>query len=148
MNMTDIFRTLGRSDALKLREEANALSGTQIIAQEHCIPAFDPQKDYSAWPAGSPVSDEGQVWTLIIPHNAAHYPGVRPIGNRACWGLSHTKDPKRAKSWVDPYGTSGMYMKGECYVDAEGVVHRAKYDNTVNDAVVLSDGWETVIKTE
>lgn len=147
MSMTDVFRSLGRSDALKLRQEANSMTGTQIIAQEHCVPAFDPQKDYSAWPAGSPVSDEGQVWTLIQPYNAANHTG-RPSTLRALWGLAHTKDPKRAKPWVNPYGTSGMYMKGECYVDAEGIVHRAKYDNTVHDAVVFSDGWETVIKTE
>ena len=49
MSMTDIFRSLGRADALKLREEAYSLSGTQIIDREHSVPAFDPQKDYSAW---------------------------------------------------------------------------------------------------
>lgn len=145
MSMTDVFRSLGRSDALKLRQEANTMSGTQIIDQEHAIPAFDPQKDYSSWSAGSPVADEGQVWTLIIPHNASHYPGVRPSGNRACWGLAHTKDPKRAKPWVDSYGTSGMYMKDECYIDSDGIVHRAKRDNLTFPASVVPSDWDTVI---
>jgi hypothetical protein len=145
MSMIDVFRSLGRSDALKLREEAHSLTGTQIIAQEHATPAFDPQHDYSAWPVGSPVTDEGQVWLLIQPYNASNHPGTRPSTLRALWGLAHTKDPKRAKPWVEPYGTSGMYMQGECYRDAAGVVWKAKNDNTVFDAVMYPDGWTEVL---
>lgn len=141
MSMTDIFRSLGRSDALKLREEANALTGTQIIDREVSVPAFDPAKDYSAWPVGAPVADEGQVWTLIQPYNAASYEG-RPSTLRALWGLAHTTDPAKAKPWVDPYGTSGMYMAGECYVDGDGVVWRALNDNLVWDAANYPAGWE------
>lgn len=143
MSMTDVFRSLGRADALKLREAAGGMTGTQIIANEFSAPAFDPQKDYSGWPVGAPVTDEGQVWTLIQPYDAANYEG-RPSTLRAIWGLVHTTDPAKAKPWVDPYGTSGMYMKGECYVDADGVVHRALYDNLVDDAVRYAAGWETV----
>ena len=141
MSMTDIFRSLGRSDAPKLREEANALTGTQIIDREVSVPAFDPAKDYSAWPVGAPVADEGQVWTLIQPYNAASYEG-RPSTLRALWGLAHTTDPAKAKPWVDPYGTSGMYMAGECYVDGDGVVWRALDDNLVWDAANYPAGWE------
>lgn len=141
MSMIDVFRSLGRSDALKLRQEANSMTGTQIIAHEHAAPAFDPQKDYSAWPAGSPVTDEGQVWQLLQPYDAAQYKG-RPSELRAIWGLVHTKDPKRAKPWVAPFGTSGMYMQGECYKAADGTVKRAKHDNTVHDAIAYPEGWE------
>ena len=144
MSMTDIFRSLGRSDALKLREEAANLNGTQIIDREHSATAFEPTKDYSAYPVGAPVTDEGQVWLLIRPHNAAHYPGLRPSTNRACWGLAHTTNPAKAKPWVNAYGTSGVYMKGDVYRDAGGLVHRAKQDNLVHDAVVYPDGWEPV----
>lgn len=143
MSMMDVFRSLGRSDALKLREAAHSMTGTQIIDQEVSVPAFDPQKDYTAWPAGSPVADEGQVWLLIQPHNAAHYQG-RPSTLRALWGLAHTQGPKRAKAWVSPYGTSGMYMAGECYKARNGTVYRAKNDNTVMDADAYPDGWEVV----
>lgn len=141
--MVEAFRSLGRADALALREEAANLTGTEIIAREHAAPAFDPAKDYSGFPAGSPVTDEEQVWTLIQPHNAAHYTG-RPSTLRALWGLAHTKDPAKAKAWVDPYGTSGMYMQGECYKDENGIVHRCINDNTVYDATALPSGWETV----
>lgn len=143
MSMTEVFRSLGRADALKLREEAHSLTGTQIIDREHSVPLFDPQKDYSTWPAGSPVADEGQVWTLLQPHNAAHYAG-RPPTLRALWGLAHTTNPAKAKAWVDPYGTSGMYMTGECYKDKDGAVWRCKQDNTVYPADAWPDGWEAV----
>ena len=141
--MVEAFRSLGRADALALREEAANLTGTEIIAREHAAPAFDPAKDYSGFPAGSPVTDEEQVWLLLQPHNAAHYTG-RPSTLRALWGLAHTKDPAKAKPWVDAYGTSGVYMQGECYVDGDGIVHRCLNDNTVHDATALPSGWETV----
>ena len=131
----------GADDALNLRGRANTMDGTAIIAEESKVPDFDAQKDYSACPAGTPVADEGQVWTLITPHNAANYQG-RPSSLRALWGLCHTKDPAKAKAWVDPYGTSGMYMTGECYKDADGAVHKCKQDNVVHDASALPSAWE------
>ena len=141
--MLDIWRSLGRSDALALRKEAASLTGTQIIDREHSAPAFDPTKDYSGFPAGSPVTDEGQVWLLLQPYNAAYSPG-RPSTLRALWGLAHTTNPERAKAWVDPYGTSGMYMKGECYKKPDGTVWRSLDDNQVYNADVLPNRWEQV----
>lgn len=143
-NMLDVFRSLGRSDALALRKEAASLTGTQIIDREVAIPAFDPQKDYSAYPVGSPVTDGGQVWTLIQPYNAAYYDG-RPADLRALWGLAHTTNPARAKAWVEPQGTSGMYMKGECYRDEDGVVWRSIQNNVVYSAKEMPGYWEEVI---
>lgn len=141
--MQDIMRSLGRTDALRLREEAASLSGTQIIAREVSVPAFDPAKDYSAWPVGAPVTDEGQVWLLIQPHNAAHYEG-RPSTLRALWGLAHTTGPQRAKAWVDAHGISGLYMLGEVYKDERGVIWRAKADNLDRGAADRPDAWEEV----
>lgn len=143
MSMIDVFRSLGKSDALKLREEASKLTGTEIIEREYCAPAFEPTRDYSTFPVGSPVTDEGQVWLLLQPYNAANYDG-RPSTLRALWGLAHTTDPKKAKPWVDAYGTSGMYMQGECYVDDEGAVWRCLNDNTVHTAAAYPAGWEKV----
>lgn len=141
--LVEAMRSLGRADALALREKSESMTGTEIIASEHCVPAWDSAKDYSNWPVGAPVSDEEQVWTLIQPHNAANYEG-RPSSLRALWGLCHTTDPAKAKPWVDPFGTSGMYMAGECYIDTNGIVWRCKQDNTVHDAVALPDAWEEV----
>ena len=120
------------------------MTGTEFIDLEHCVPAFDPTRDYSTYPVGAPVVDEDQVWLLIQPYNAANYEG-RPATLRALWGLAHTKNPAKAKPWVDALGTSGMYMTGECYKDADGVIHRSLRDNLVHDAVALPDAWETVV---
>lgn len=142
-NMNQIFYNLGLHDASILRKEAKDLTDTQIIARETSVPAFNPEKDYSAWPVGAPVADEGQVWKLIQPHNAAHYEG-RPATLRALWSLCHTKDAAKAKAWVDPYGTSGMYMKDECYKDENGVVWRSLVDNNVYTAAAYPMGWVDV----
>ena len=143
MSMAEVFRSLGRADALALRTQAHELTGTQIIRREVSVPAFDAQRDYTDWPAGAPVVDGGQIWLLIQPHNAADYDG-RPGTLRALWGLTHTTDADRAKAWVDPHGTSGMYMAGECYRDEDGTVYRAMRDNLVYDAAALPEAWEAV----
>ena len=75
------------------------MDGTEIIDEEEKVPSFNQTKDYSNWMAGAPVSDDGQVWILLQPHNAGHYEG-RPSNLRALWGLCHTKNPEKAKSWV------------------------------------------------
>ena len=139
----DLLRDLGQREATDLRQSAADMDGTTIIAYERAVPAWSHEQDYTAWPAGAPVADEGQVWLLIQPHNAVSYDG-RPSTLRALWGLAHTKDPARAKPWVDPYGTSGMYMIGECYVDEDGTVYRCLQDDTIHDVQALPSAWEEV----
>lgn len=119
------MRGLGLMEARALQTEAAAktVTETEIIARESSAPRFDPNKDYTNWPINSPVRDEGQVWLLLIPHNAAHYTG-RPSANRAMWGLAHTTDPKKAKPYVAPYGTSGLYSNGECMIWTDDLVYR------------------------
>ena len=143
----DLMRAQGKADALDLRSRSPGMDGTGIIAEETKIPAWVATKDYSEWPAGSPVTDEGQVWTLIQPHNAANYDG-RPSTLRALWGLAHTTDPAKAKPFVDPLGTSGLYMTGECCTDPNAEdptsVYRSKYDNNAYSPSAYPLNWELV----
>ena len=151
MNSQDMIlsmmRAQGKADALNLRSRAADMDGTALIAEEHKAPAFDSKKDYSEWPVGAPVTDEGQVWTLIQPHNAANYSG-RPSTLRALWGLAHTKDPTKAKPFVDPLGTSGLYMEAECCTDPNAedptAVYRSKYDNNAHSPSAYPQNWELV----
>lgn len=143
----ELMRDIGRREAAALRETASTLTETEIIAQERAVPPWNAQQDYTSWPKGAPVTDEGQVWTLITPHRAADYQG-RPATLRALWGLAHTTDPARAKPWVDPEGQSGMYMKGECYLAADGTVRRCLQDNCVWDADAMPSYWEVVQNDE
>ena len=139
-----IMYAAGRENALALQGEAPGLTGTEIIHRERDVPDFDPEKDYSQWPAGAPVADEGQVWTLIQPHNASHYQG-RPSTLRALWGLCHTADPAKAKPWVDPYGTSGLYLLGECYLAEDGTVYRCLVEQTNFNAAAMPGYWEAAV---
>lgn len=138
------MRSQGRADALDLRERAPAMDGTSLIAEEEKIPRFDPAMDYSAWKAGAPVweevAGERQVFTLITPYNAAHYAGT-PATLPALWSIRHTKDPARAKAWVAPNGTSGLYERGECVVE-NGHVWRNTYDNNEFPPSALPERWE------
>lgn len=138
----DIMYQEGRRQALALQETAPGMTGTEIIAQEGNVPAWDPAKDYTGWAAGYPVADEGQVWLLVQPHNAAYYTG-RPSSLRALWGLAHTTDPAKAKPWVAPYGTSGLYMAGECCTE-NGGTYRSIQDNNAYSPSAYPENWEAV----
>ena len=142
-----VMRAQGKADALDLRARAPELDGTALIDEENKIPVFDGSKDYTSWKVGSPVRElvdgEWQVFTLLQPHNASHYPGSTPSNTPALWSIRHTKDPSKAKEWLAPNGTSGMYMSGECCLDG-GVVYRCLTDNTVHSPTDYPQAWERV----
>lgn len=140
-NLYAIFKHLGSENSINLRERAPSMTATEIIENEVSIPNFNPHKDYTGMPVGTPVSYAGQVWSLIQPHNASLYDGT-PETLRSLWGLLHTKNPDSAKPWVDPLGTSGMYMTGECYVDDSGIVWIALHDNVSQNASVAPNMWK------
>lgn len=133
----------GAYDALEIRSKSVAgdLTDTEIIDNEISVPVFDPQKDYTGCPAGTPVKDNGQVYGLLQPYNASYYPGQRPADLPALWGLKHTKNPAKAKPFVMPLGTSGMYRKEECCLFHD-VVYISLIDNNVWAPDAYPQGWE------
>jgi hypothetical protein len=137
------LRKFGKSEALKVQSKSPSMNGTELIAEEDYIPEFNPTKDYSSWQAGFPVQDEGQVWTLLQPYNAANHEG-RPSTLRALWGLAHTKDALKAKPYVAPYGTSGLYMIDECCMWTDGKVYKSIIDNNAYDPEAYPAGWELI----
>lgn len=144
-----LMKEKGKADALDLRSRAKDLDGTAIIAEETKIPQFDGNKDYSSFPVGSPVWEEidgeRQVFGLIQPHNASHYPGSTPSNTRALWSLKHTKDAEKAKAWVAPLGTSGLYMKDEVSKHSDKI-WRSKQDNNPYEpgATGTESFWEVI----
>lgn len=119
------------------------MDGTAIIAEERKIPSFDPTKDYTNWPVNSPVADEGQVWLLLQPHNAANYEG-KPSALRALWGLAHTNDVAKAKAYVAPSGTSGLYMIDECCLWTDDKVYKSVIENNAYDSEAYLNGWAVI----
>ena len=143
------MKAKGKADALDLRSRAKDLDGTAIIAEEEKIPQFDPYKDYSGWAVGSPVyvivDGERQVFTLIQPHNAANYPGSTPSNTRALWSLKHTKDAAKAKPWVAPLGTSGMYDTDEVCTHSGHIWKSAKANNPYEPGATGTESfWEVI----
>ena len=124
-DIKDIMRRQGRADALDLAARAPQMDGTAIIAEESKVPAWNENVVYTSAQVGYPVQDNGQVYTILMPHTPAHNPGNRPADLRAIYSLLHTTDPAKAKPWMPSYGTSGLYKLNECctYPNAQGVEH-------------------------
>ena len=136
----EVLNKLGITEATSLQEKFSEMTDTEIIDLERAVPDWSKDKDYTSSPVGMPVADEGQIWSLIQPHRASDYDG-RPSTLRALWGLKHTKNPLKAKPWVDPYGTSGMYMKDECYLHENSHVYQSLQDNNVYSYDAYSSYW-------
>ena len=138
----DRERNRGRLAALDLAGRAKDLDGTAIIAEEDHIPAWSENAVYTADHVGFPVQDKGQVYTILMPHTPAHNPGSRPADLRAIYSLLHTKDPAKAKPWMESYGTSGLYRIDECctwpHPDGTTHVHRNKQDNNQYPPLTLN----------
>ena len=133
-------RSRGRAAALSLAARASGLDGTALIAEQGHVPAWREDAVYTTEHVGFPVQDGGQVYTILQPHTPAHNPGVRPAGLPAIYSIKHTTDPKRAKHYMAPNGTSGMYMKDECAVE-NGRVYRSVIDNNVWAPAGYPAGW-------
>lgn len=138
----EVWRETGRADALSLRSRAHEMDGTAVIAEEAKIPAWNGEKDYSGWAVGAPVHSEGNVFGLLQPHNAAYYSGT-PATLPALWAPLHTTDPARAKVWLAPNGTSGLYYTGEVCL-WEGAVYRCVHDDNPYSPGDYPDWWEVV----
>ena len=136
-----VMREQGKTDALSLRARANDMTGTEIIAEETKIPIYDNNKDYSNYPVGAPVIHDDQAYALLQPYNAAHYPDTNPATLPALWRVLHTTDPNKAKPWAKPTSTSDMYLKGECMLYTDGLVHRALRDTVYSPEENPKD-WE------
>ena len=128
--------------AKDLRARSPEMDGTEIIAEEEYIPNWNAEKDYTNVVVGAPVQFEGQVYTLLQPHNASHYTG-NPATLAALWRVKHTTDPAKAKPWVKPTSTSDMYLENECMIWTDGLVYRCLRD-TIYSPEEYAPDWEVV----
>lgn len=136
-------RERGRAAALSLAARAPGMDGTALIAEQGHIPAWREDAAYTAGHVGFPVQDDDQVYTILQPHTPAHNPGARPADLPAIYSIKHTTDPQRAKPWMAPNGTSGMYMTDDCAVEG-GHVYRSTIDNNVWAPSSYPAGWDEI----
>ena len=136
------MRIFAKQNAQHLKEQGESMSGTEIIDQELFVPEWKPANYQTV---GAPVKFAGQVYKVLQAHDSSQTPDWTPAATPALWSICHTTDPAKAKPWLEPQGTSGMYYKGECYRADDGIVYRQIYDGgTVYDAAATPDRWETV----
>lgn len=140
-------RERGRVAAMELAARAPKMDGTALIAEQGNIPAWREDTVYTADHVGFPVQDGNQVYTILQPHMPANNPGIRPADLPAIYSIKHTTDPKKAKPYMAPNGTSGMYMVAECAVE-DGRVYRSTIENNVWAPSGYPSGWEDLGTTE
>lgn len=141
-NLAEAMRIFAKQNAQHLKEQGEGMSGTEIIDQEIFVPEWKPANYQTV---GAPVHYEGQVYKVLQAHDSSQTPDWTPAATPALWSVCHTTDPAKAKPWLEPQGTSGMYYKDECYLADDGMVYRQIYDGgNVYDAAATPDRWETV----
>ena len=153
--MTDIelvvktLSELGRLKAESIREKtvAKEIDDTELINNEDYVPEWR-QMDYTNVAIGTPVrdpfDDSGQVYKLWQQHDATNQPDWHPSAAVSLWDIAHTKNPDKAKPYVEPQGTRGMYMRDEVMIWTDGKTYRSTADNNVYTPESYAQWWEVV----
>lgn len=142
------MRAQGAADAAVLAKKSvdGDVDGTALIAAEEQIPTWR-QRDFTDVPIGTPYRYKDQVYKLWQQHNATQQGDWTPEKAVSLWDICHTTDPEKAKEYVTPQGTRGMYQTGErCLF--EGKTYRCTAANTVHNPKELPASWEEVTAEE
>ena len=147
--VAEALRDIGKQKALNLRAKvvANEVDDTSLIEQEELVPNWK-AIDYSNFEIGTPVRDPsdgtGQVYKLWQKHDAAGHDDWNPAAAVSLWDIAHTKNPAKAKPYVAPQGTRGMYMKDEVMIWTDEKVYKSTIDNNVYTPEVRGSYWSVV----
>lgn len=153
--MTDrelVFNTLSelgklKAETLRSKVVAKEIDDTRLIDEEDYIPNWK-QMDYSKSPIGMPVRDPsdgtGQVYKLWQQHDATNQPDWNPAKAVSLWDIAHTKNPEKAKPYVAPNGTRGLYQKDEVMIWTDEKVYRSLVDNNEYTPEAYAQNWEVV----
>ena len=147
MNKDDLTKGMydyGRNEALKLRQEAISGSAdrTAIIAKEEFVPEWR-EGPYNT--VGAVVREGTQIYRVLQAHDSTGNPGWKPSATPALFEVYHTKDPAKAKPYVAPYGTSGLYDKDEVCLWTDGIVYKSLVDNNAYSPADYAANWEKVV---
>lgn len=120
-------------------------SGTEIIDCEALISPWKKEgpKGDGIHPVGEVCAHDGQIWKCCQEHNTNNNPDIEPGKNPAHWVPYHTKDPKKAKPFVQPTMAEDAYYKDEVCLWEDGKVYRSILEaaNTKNPADYPA-GWQ------
>lgn len=125
---------------------AGERTGTDVIACEELLPAWTkegPNGDGSH-EVGEPCTHAGQSWKCCQAHNTNNNPDIEPGKSPAQWVPFHTKDPAKAKPFIQPTMKEDSYMTGEVCLWTDGTIKRSKVDYNTYSPDVYPDNWEDV----
>ena len=134
----------GGADALALagRSVSGEADGTALIAEEQAIPTWRPPLlSHGRDSGGQALPVERQVYRLWQQHDATGQPGWSPDLAFSLWDICHTTDPARAKDYLPPQGSRGLWQTGECCVFG-GRVWRSRQDRNAYSPGELPASWE------
>ncbi len=135
----DTMRKIGRTAAESLQERAPDMSGTEIIAEESFLPAFDAARQYLNYKAGYVcLSAAGNAVKLLQPYDSTIFTG-QPETLPAQWGFYWSTDPKKAKPFLSL--STSPYMKGDCCT-YEGHVWRSGQDGNTWAPGTVGVKWD------
>lgn len=138
------MHTAGAADAsaIATKSVSGEADGTVLIAAEEQIPTWR-QRDYTDVPIGTPYKYADQVYKLWQAHDATNQPDWTPDKAVSLWDICHTTDPTKAKPYVAPQGTRGMYQIGDVCTEG-GIIYRSTIDNNVWQPSAYPQGWEAI----
>lgn len=138
------MKSAGAADASAIA--AKSISGeaddTALIAAEEQIPTWR-QRDYTDVPIGTPYKYGDQVYKLWQAHDATNQPDWTPDKAVSLWDICHTTDPSKAKPYVAPQGTRGMYQTGEVCTEG-GIIYHSTINNNVWQPSAYPQGWKEI----
>jgi len=139
------IRETSRNAALYLQGRANAMTGTELYAEEEYIPSFIAAvsvKNMLEREVGFVCkSSAGRVVKLLQLYDSTIYPG-EPETLPAQWGFKWSTDPAKALPFV-ALATS-PYMTGDCCTE-NSKIYRSTHDNNVYAPSEYAQWWEEVV---
>lgn len=138
------MHTAGVADAsaIAAKSVSGEADGTALIAAEEQIPTWR-QRDYTDVPIGTPYKYADQVYKLWQAHDATNQPDWTPDKAVSLWDICHTADPAKAKPYVAPQGTRGMYQIGDVCTEG-GKLYRSTMENNVWEPSAYPQGWKEI----
>lgn len=147
INPKEIMYQEGRRQALDLQERSSGLTGTELNAEDHKIPAFSTaaaQKNMLYRKAGQAdgfvcKSSAGRVVRLIQNYDSNVFT-AEPEDLPAQWRMLWSTDPAKAKPFIA--SSTSYYNKGDCCLNAAGQPRRSLIDVNTFDPDISPQFWE------
>ena len=134
----------GRRQALDLQSRAPEMTGTELYAEDACIPDFlaaKAKQNMLDRPVGFVCkSSAGRVVRLLQVYDSDIYT-QEPEELPAQWGFAWSTDPAKALPFVAM--STSPYNKGDCCTEGSKV-YRSTLDNNVWSPSAYPQGWEEV----